>query len=93
MPDSGGTWTPALASGTSIFDPTLDPAGAYTYSFNVPGCTPVSAVVVITVNTAPNAGTDNAITLCDQDATLDLFTQLGFRRNRCYSYCLTKCWY
>ncbi|MCK0127021.1 hypothetical protein MWU76_21715, partial [Gelidibacter sp. F2691] len=37
-PQTGGTWSPALASGTGIFDPAKDAAGIYTYS--VSGITP-----------------------------------------------------
>ncbi len=31
-PDTNGTWSPALASGTNIFDPTVDTSGTYTYT-------------------------------------------------------------
>ena len=31
-PDTGGTWSPALASGSGIFDPAVDTAGVYTYT-------------------------------------------------------------
>src|SRR5690606_1233757 len=31
-PDTGGTFTPALASGTTLFDPSVDAAGNYTYT-------------------------------------------------------------
>ncbi|MEO1031806.1 MAG: gliding motility-associated C-terminal domain-containing protein [Bacteroidota bacterium] len=31
-PDTNGTWSPALASGTNIFDPTVDASGTYTYT-------------------------------------------------------------
>lgn len=32
LPDSGGSWSPSLASGTSFFDPKVDLPGKYTYT-------------------------------------------------------------
>src|SRR5690606_34271382 len=52
-PDSGGTWIPALSSGTSVFDPTVDPAGIYTYTITSP-CGNDSATVTVNLNPAPN---------------------------------------
>ena len=72
-PDAGGTWSPALISGTNIFDPTVDAAGTYTYAVNACGGGTLSADVVITVNPAPNAGTDGSLTACPTDAATDLF--------------------
>src|SRR5690606_42086416 len=31
-PQTGGTWSPALASGTGVFDPLQDTPGIYTYT-------------------------------------------------------------
>ncbi len=50
-PDGGGTWSPALASGTGVFDPSVDPAGTYTYTVGSGTCPTQSADVVVTVNT------------------------------------------
>ena len=50
-PEPGGTWSPALASGTSIFDPAVDPPGVYTYIIDsVSTCPDVSSQVTITIN-------------------------------------------
>ena len=38
MPDTGGTWSPALASGSGIFDPSIDTPGIYTYTIDQPEC-------------------------------------------------------
>jgi gliding motility-associated-like protein len=78
-PDTGGTWSPILNSGTGVFDPTIDPQGTYTYSF--PGdsvCPPSSATVTVIVNQLPDAGQDASIELCSNETNLlDLFNILG----------------
>ncbi|MBC8882868.1 hypothetical protein H9X57_04245 [Flavobacterium piscinae] len=77
-PDAGGTWSPALASGTGVFDPAQDTAGVYTYTVSgTAPCTPQSTTVTVTINPIPNAGTDNSIVLCETSPAVDLFTQLG----------------
>jgi len=57
--DAGGIWTPALASGTGIFDPFVDASGVYTYTItgNAP-CGDVSATITVT-NDWPTADCDN----------------------------------
>lgn len=77
-PESGGTWSPALASGSGIFDPTRDTAGTYTYT--VPGSSPCgnsSSTVKVTIDAAPQAGLDGQLTLCVNDAPINLFNKLG----------------
>ena len=45
---SGGTWSPALSSGGSIFNPALDSSGTYTYSITGTGiCDAPSAEIVV----------------------------------------------
>ncbi|SEQ22648.1 hypothetical protein SAMN05444005_1141, partial [Flavobacterium urocaniciphilum] len=74
-PDTGGTWSPALASGTGVFNPTVDTPGVYTYTINIPGCAVTSATVNVTVNPQPNAGIDGNTTVCDSSvAPIDLFS-------------------
>ncbi|WP_375239963.1 gliding motility-associated C-terminal domain-containing protein [Aurantibacter sp.] len=53
-PDTNGTWSPLLNSGTNIFDPALDGTGNYTYTVNaVSPCTiNAMATLNITVNDA-----------------------------------------
>ncbi|BCY28737.1 T9SS type B sorting domain-containing protein [Flavobacterium okayamense] len=76
-PDLGGTWSPALASGTGVFDPAVDTAGVYTYTIDIPGCTIASAAITVTINAQPDAGLDGATTVCDSDTTaIDLFALL-----------------
>ncbi|WP_339916717.1 gliding motility-associated C-terminal domain-containing protein [Yeosuana marina] len=74
--DTGGTWSPAMASGTGVFDPLVDAQGTYTYSLTN-ACGTFSSKVDVTVTQAPNAGTDNAVLICVIDGPTDLFTFLG----------------
>ena len=76
-PDAGGTWSPALSSGTGVFDPSIDATGTYTYTLNACGGGTVTADVVVTVNPSPDAGTNGAITMCTSDPAADLFALLG----------------
>jgi gliding motility-associated-like protein len=74
--DTGGTWSPALTSGTGDFDPAADASGTYTYTITN-ACGTVSSEVVVTVIEAPNAGANATLAACAGDATTDLFTLLG----------------
>ncbi len=74
--DTGGTWTPALTSGTGVFDPLADASGTYTYTLTN-ACGTSSSDVVVTVTQAPNAGSDNAVLICVIDGPTDLFAFLG----------------
>ncbi|MFD0837166.1 gliding motility-associated C-terminal domain-containing protein [Mariniflexile aquimaris] len=74
--DTGGTWSPAMASGTGVFNPLVDASGTYTYMLSN-ACGTVSSEVVVTVTLAPNAGTDNTAAICVIDGPTDLFTFLG----------------
>ena len=78
-PDSGGTWSPALASGSGIFNPAVDSSGIYTYTVGATSpCTiDATATITVSVTESPSAGSDNAVTLCANDQPVDLFTLLG----------------
>jgi len=79
--DAGGSIFPALASGTDLFDPSVDNAGRYTYrvaSANS-GCEDDTAFVTINI-TDPiiaNAGADVSLTFCSTDGIIDLNTRLA----------------
>lgn len=77
-PSVGGTWSPALTSGTSVFDPAIDPEGDYTYTV-VSACDnePIIAIVSVNVTDAPNAGEDSSPTFCLIDGVIDLIPILG----------------
>jgi large repetitive protein len=74
--NAGGTWSPALASGTGGFNPLVDAPGTYMYSLTN-SCGTVTSSVVVTVTQAPNAGTNSATNICVIDGVTNLFTFLG----------------
>ncbi|MCC6399986.1 MAG: gliding motility-associated C-terminal domain-containing protein, partial [Flavobacteriales bacterium] len=78
-PDAGGTWTDPLGNAHSgSFDPAADPAGIYTYTLAaLAPCLGDASTVTVTLTSTPDAGTDGAITVCDQGAAVGLFAQLG----------------
>src|SRR5690606_19803168 len=56
-PQPGGTWSPALASGSGIFDPAVDASGTYTYTVGgTAPCGDASADVAVTVEPIPEPG-------------------------------------
>ena len=62
-PDTGGIWSPALASGTGMFDPSLDATGTYTYTVaGTAPCADDTAEVTVTILPPPNTGTDGSVT-------------------------------
>ena len=74
----GGTWSPALASGTGVFNPAVDPQGNYTYVLSgTQPCDNDTAVILVTVNPVPDAGDDASVTICTNNLTQDLFLLLG----------------
>lgn len=79
-PDPGGVWTPALASGTGVFDPAVDSPGIYNYNFTGL-CEIVNLQITVTIQQAPNPGTNNQKTVCKNDAPFDLYALLGPNAN------------
>ena len=83
-PDTGGTWTDLDASGGVITGNTINlttvAVGTYDFRYTVTGtapCASASAVVSVTViNSAPDAGGDNTVSACENDAAFDLFANL-----------------
>ncbi|MFK7814663.1 MAG: gliding motility-associated C-terminal domain-containing protein [Maribacter sp.] len=78
-PDAGGTWSPALASGTGVFDPAVDPDGNYTYTVapTAPCTVSDTATISVTIEQAPDPGLDGTANYCDTDPSVDLFSLLG----------------
>ncbi|RAJ27746.1 gliding motility-associated-like protein [Gelidibacter algens] len=77
-PEPGGIWSPALASGTGVFNPDLDLAGEYTYTVQgVPPCGDATAKITVIVNPEAQPGTNSTLTLCENSAPINLFDNLG----------------
>ena len=78
-PDPGGSWQgPDGEAHSSTFNPSVDPGGTYTYLVNgVAPCESDSATVTVTLISAPNAGTDGALSACVSDNSVALFEGLG----------------
>ncbi|MBK9176421.1 MAG: hypothetical protein IPM46_08780 [Flavobacteriales bacterium] len=77
-PDAGGTWTGPLGAHSGTFDPASDPSGAYAYTvLGLAPCANASATVNVTVNPAPQAGTNGNHTVCANAADFNLIDFLG----------------
>jgi len=78
-PEVGGTWTDANnAAHSGFFDPATDAPGNFTYTVaGIAPCPSASTTVTVEVLSNPDAGTDGTITLCTNNASFDLFGQLG----------------
>jgi mucin-2 len=73
-PQSGGFWSPTLVSGTSIFNPSIDTSGIYTYTVSGSGsCANSQASLQITITNGPNAGTNGTADFCSNPANLFAF--------------------
>lgn len=76
LPDAGGTWSPALTSGTGVFDPTIDAATIYIYDATN-GCGSATASVTVTILPLVDATIDPVATLCVNDAAIGLVAATG----------------
>jgi gliding motility-associated-like protein len=62
----GGTWSPALTSGTGVFNPAVDTGGIYTYSFPATGACPiVSSTVNVNNSVVPVINSISDFAKCD----------------------------
>jgi gliding motility-associated-like protein len=76
-PDSGGSWSPAMVSGSGVFDPSIDPSNIYTYTVNGGACGNETAYLTVSVTLPPDAGIDGIAQLCTSSGTINLFDSLG----------------
>lgn len=75
--DAGGAWRPATAAGDGLFNPDLDPPGAYFYVvYSAPGCPNDTATVQVTVQRPPDLGPD--LVACRDSAVVLRAPQSGF---------------
>jgi hypothetical protein len=78
--DTGGTWTRLTGTGGTLSGSTYTPAaGATTSTFryivSLAGCPNDTSVATVNVTTAPTAGTNGSVSICDNNTTaIDLFT-------------------
>lgn len=73
-PNSAGTWTdPVGAPHSGLLDPGIDAPGSYAYTVTGgPNCPPATAIVVVNVPVAPDAGPDGAVLICASEPSTDL---------------------
>lgn len=63
---TGGIWSPALASGTGVFNPAVDVSGTYTYTIPASGvCPALTSNVVVTNYDIPTLVTITDLKVCD----------------------------
>lgn len=77
-PNPGGTWSGPSGAHVDTFDPSVDASGVYTYTVaGTAPCANATSTLTVTVQPAPNAGTNGAITLCSNNGVYALFNSLG----------------
>lgn len=78
-PDAGGVWTaPDGSPSDGVYTPGSSLTGGYTYLVQgVTPCLNATAVLVVSENRQPVAGTSAAFERCSTDGPVDLFTVLG----------------
>jgi gliding motility-associated-like protein len=78
-PELGGSWSPALASGTGVFTPGVDQPNTYIYTIiGTFPCEDSTASVTVTIESTANAGTFTGIeSVCASEGTFDLNTLLN----------------
>ena len=77
--DAGGSWTtPENLPFSGVFNPATDAAGTYTYVVGASDeCDGDTAVVSVSLATAPDAGASSQFSLCDSDAPVFCLGLLG----------------
>ncbi|MCC6540765.1 MAG: gliding motility-associated C-terminal domain-containing protein, partial [Flavobacteriales bacterium] len=75
--DAGGAWNGPGGPFDGLFDPGSDPGGSYTYSFPPSTCPADAATVQVTVQEGPDAGENNTMVICSDQAAFSLTDQLG----------------
>lgn len=77
-PDPGGNWTAPDGSSITALDASTATSGSYTYTIGaVAPCPSAQAILNVTIDPLPNAGTNNAIDLCADAAVTNLLLLLG----------------
>ena len=80
-PATGGTWVDPNGDFFGLQNVTLNPAnhasGLYTYQVTAAGCPAVTSIVDVSILPDPDAGEDNAVSLCANMGSIDLSSYLG----------------
>jgi len=77
-PNTGGSWSPPLASGSGVFNPNIDSSGEYRYTLTARGgCLEDVASIFVNLSNAPNTGSDATLDICNDGSSVDLLTLLG----------------
>ncbi|HMQ75601.1 MAG TPA: gliding motility-associated C-terminal domain-containing protein [Flavobacteriales bacterium] len=78
-PDPGGQWVgPGGPIPGDLFDPTVGPAGVWTYTVaGVAPCSDASAQLTVTIRPAPDAGSDRTVVVCSSRGSFALVDSLG----------------
>lgn len=78
-PDAGGTITPELQSGGTVFDPAVDAAGEYTYTVESSDgiCEADDTRINITLTPLADAGEDDTFFFCDVDGPQSIYDLLA----------------
>jgi len=71
-PDTGGVWEPELSNSNGKFDPQVDDPGIYKYIIANPICGELYSEVDVILKTAPNAGEDTSLEICENAGKLDI---------------------
>ncbi|MCB9169815.1 MAG: gliding motility-associated C-terminal domain-containing protein [Flavobacteriales bacterium] len=82
-PEVGGVWTdPNGSINFGLVAPAVDPSGAYIYTVaGIAPCVNAQAQVIVTINTAPEAGVGGQTLLCSAQSPTDLYDALGGNPN------------
>ncbi|WBL20744.1 T9SS type B sorting domain-containing protein [Zunongwangia sp. HRR-M8] len=72
----GGAWSPKLSSNSSVFDPSLDNEGLYTYTVSN-YCVSKTAIVEVIFTPQPDPGIDSSISICKYENSFPLIDYLG----------------
>lgn len=77
-PDAGGSWTAPGGGAINQIDPATAVSGTYTYAVNgTPPCPNAQAVIQLTVDQLPDAGTDGILNICINGPATNLLPLLG----------------
>ncbi|MBS1583070.1 MAG: gliding motility-associated C-terminal domain-containing protein [Bacteroidetes bacterium] len=76
-PDVGGAWTGPNGPHSALYDPTIDPGGAYTYTVIDGSLCRDSATVTITNVAPPDPGQNGTLLICTTSPPVQLINSLG----------------